>query len=43
MPRPVRSKKICDPPIMSGFKPFGMHLCEIKNVKLQFDKDESIK
>ena len=28
---------------MSGFKPFGMPLCEIKNVKLHFDEYESIK
>jgi len=28
---------------MSGFKPFGMPLCEIKSVKLQFDEYESIK
>jgi uncharacterized protein len=43
MPRPFRNRKICDPPIMSGFKPFGMPLCEIKNVKLHFDEYESIK
>jgi predicted DNA-binding protein (UPF0251 family) len=28
---------------MSGFKPFGMLMCEIKSVKLQFDEFESIK
>jgi len=43
MPRPFRSRKICDPPKMSGFKPFGMPLCEIKSVKFQFDEYESIK
>jgi len=43
MPRPFRNRKIYDPPKMSGFKPFGMPLCEIKSVKLQFDEYESIK
>lgn len=43
MPRPFRNRKICDPPIMSGFKPFGMPLCEIQSVKLHFDEYESIK
>ncbi len=28
---------------MSGFKPFGMPLCELKSVKLQYDEYESIK
>lgn len=43
MPRPVRNRKICNPPKMAGFKPFGMPLCEIKSIKLHFDEYESIK
>jgi predicted DNA-binding protein (UPF0251 family) len=43
MPRPFRNRKICNPPKMSGFKPFGMPLSEIKSIKLQFDEYESIK
>ncbi|MFZ4400877.1 MAG: DUF134 domain-containing protein [Bacteroidales bacterium] len=43
MPRPVKSRKICNPPTMNGFKPFGMHFCESESVKLQFDEYESIK
>jgi uncharacterized protein len=43
MPRPVRNRKICDPPKMNGFKPFGMPLCKTKSVKLQFDEYESFK
>jgi uncharacterized protein len=42
MPRPIRNRKILNPPIMAGFKPFGMPLCEIEAVKLQFDEYESI-
>ena len=43
MPRPFRNRKICIPPPMTGFKPFGMPLCEIKMIKMQFDEYESIK
>ena len=42
MPRPFRSRKLNNPPKMAGFKPFGMPLCELKSVKLQFDEYESI-
>jgi predicted DNA-binding protein (UPF0251 family) len=28
---------------MAGFKPFGMSMCEIKSIKLQYDEFESIK
>ena len=42
MSRPFRNRKICNPPKMAGFKPFGMPMCEIKSVKLQFDEYESI-
>jgi uncharacterized protein len=43
MPRPVRNRKVFDPPKMNGFKPFGMPLCKTKSVKLQFDEYESFK
>ena len=43
MPRPTRNRKIIDPPKMSGFKPFGMPLCEVEVMELQFDEFESIK
>lgn len=43
MPRPIRNRKICNPPQMAGFNPFGMPICEIKSVKLQYDEFESIK
>lgn len=41
MPRPPRSRKLAHPPLMAGFKPFGMPLCESRSVKLQFDEYES--
>lgn len=43
MSRPTRNRKICNPPQMAGFKPFGMPMCEIKSIKLQYDEFESIK
>jgi len=42
MPRPIRSRKIINPPKMAGFKPFGMPLCDLEAVKFQFDEYESI-
>ncbi|MBK7214940.1 MAG: DUF134 domain-containing protein [Bacteroidales bacterium] len=42
MPRPTRNRKILNPPKMAGFKPFGMPLCELEAIKLQFDEFESI-
>ena len=42
MSRPFRSRKILNPPKMAGFKPFGMPLCKLDVVKLQFDEYESI-
>jgi len=43
MPRPRKSRKICNPPKMKGFKPFGLPLCKIEGVKLTFEEYESIK
>jgi len=42
MPRPIRNRKILNPPKMAGFKPFGMPLCELEVVKLHYDEYESI-
>ena len=43
MPRPRKIRKICNPPKMKGFKPFGLPLCKIESVKLTFEEYESIK
>lgn len=43
MPRPRKSRKICHPPKMKGFKPFGLPLCKIESVKLTFEEYESMK
>lgn len=41
MPRPTRNRRVVNPPQMSGFKPFGMPLCKLKVLELQFDEFES--
>jgi uncharacterized protein len=43
MPRPFRNRKICNPPKMKGFKPFGIPMCEMEKVTLKFEEFESIK
>jgi uncharacterized protein len=43
MPRPKKSRKICQPPQMKGFRPFGMPTCKIETIQLSFEEYESIK
>jgi uncharacterized protein len=41
MPRPIINRRVVNPPQMSGFKPFGMPLCKLRVLELQFDEFES--
>lgn len=43
MARPVKNRKVFDPPKMHGFKPFGIASCNSENVIIQFDEYESLK
>lgn len=43
MPRPKKVRKICNPPKMQGFKPFGINSCNIEHIILQYDEYETIK
>ncbi|MHC1705512.1 MAG: DUF134 domain-containing protein [Tenuifilaceae bacterium] len=43
MPRPIRSRKIINPPIMEGFKPFGIPITDLEPVILLFEEYESIR
>jgi predicted DNA-binding protein (UPF0251 family) len=43
MPRPEKNRKICRPPLMKGFKPFGIPLCKIEKIKFTFEEYESIR
>jgi uncharacterized protein len=43
MARPQKFRKICNPPKMEGFKPYGMAKCKIVPVILKYEEYESIK
>ena len=43
MARPQKSRKVCNPPKMNGFKPFGIPICEIEQVTLKIEEYESFK
>jgi uncharacterized protein len=43
MSRPKKNRKICNPPQMKGFKPFGLPSCKIETIQLTFEEYESIK
>jgi len=43
MARPAKNRKIYHPPLMIGFKPYGIPLCKIENLKLKFEEYESIR
>lgn len=43
MPRPQKSRKVCNPPKMQGYKPFGIAFCATEHIILQYDEYESIK
>ena len=43
MARPHKMRKICTPPRMKGFKPFGMWMGENTPVTLKLEEYESIK
>lgn len=43
MSRPVRNRKILEPPQMTGFKPFGMPVCKLESLNLLYDEYEAFK
>lgn len=43
MPRPQQNRKISTPPLMQGFKPFGIPRRELGTVVLQFDEYETMR
>lgn len=43
MARPLKSRKISNPPVMKGFRPFGLHSCKTDSLKLTFEEYESIR
>jgi predicted DNA-binding protein (UPF0251 family) len=43
MARPQKNRKISNPPIMKGFKPYGIPMCKIEPVILKYEEFESIR
>lgn len=43
MSRPKRNRKIVNPPIMEGFKPFGIPITQLEPVILLYEEYESIR
>jgi uncharacterized protein len=43
MARPQKNRKVCYPPKMQGFKPFGLAMCETELVIMHFDEFECFK
>lgn len=43
MARPLKCRKVLNPPIMKGYKPFGIPACEIEEVTLKIEEYESFK
>ena len=43
MSRPEKNRKVCNPPKMLGFKPYGIPLCKLETVCLKFEEYESIR
>jgi uncharacterized protein len=43
MARPQKTRKICNPPKMLGFRPFGLQSCMKEAVILKFEEYESIR
>ena len=43
MPRPKLCRKIVNPPVMEGFKPFGIPITNLEPVILLFEEYESIR
>jgi len=43
MARPEKNRRISQPPIMKGFKPFGIPQCKIEAIKLSFEEYECLR
>jgi uncharacterized protein len=43
MSRPQKCRRICNPPKMEGFKPYGMQKCNGVSVILKYEEFESIR
>lgn len=43
MPRPEKNRKVHLPPLMKGFKPYGLQICKTESIRLTFEEYESLR
>lgn len=43
MPRPKQCRKIGSPPLMKGFKPYGINISDSESVFMQYDEYETLR
>jgi len=43
MPRPFKCRRVKSPPLMRGYKPFGIKQCHKESITLSFEEFESIR
>ncbi len=43
MARPQKRRTVNNPPMMKGFKPFGIRMCDVEHVTITFEEYESIR
>ncbi len=43
MARPEKNRRVCKPPKMKGFKPFGIPQCKLEVIQLTIEEYESIR
>jgi predicted DNA-binding protein (UPF0251 family) len=43
MPRPKQNRKVANPPLMLGYKPFGIPRSQLESIVLQYDEFEAIR
>ncbi len=43
MARPEKNRKIGSPPLMRGYKPYGIPLCKIETIRITFEEYESVR
>jgi uncharacterized protein len=43
MARPEKNRKVGSPPLMKGFKPYGIPMCKIETIRLSFEEYESVR
>jgi uncharacterized protein len=43
MPRPKRTRSVLNPPVMEGFKPFGISMTDLEPVILLYEEYESVR